>query len=154
MLHHQFVREVGIAFGILKPTAGKQCGGKPLTTDSSAWIFWVALVMWLFALHFFTVRAHCTCSTTRDLTSAAIAVRVKNIMTVENRFTIVHWCECFLKKFLWCSWYDRVAKTCDNWGWDGMDWELTSESPCKSVPRASKLMPILSAHSFTERLHY
>lgn len=91
MLHHQLVREVGVAFGTLKPTAGKQCGGTPfLMTGPLDWFVWFVLLVGCFALHLFTVRAHCTCSTTRDPTSTAITVRVKIIMAVENQITIGH----------------------------------------------------------------
>lgn len=59
----QLVRQVGIAFGILKPIAGKLVFGEaPLTTDPLA-LASVCLVL-LFALYFFITRAlaHCTCS--------------------------------------------------------------------------------------------
>lgn len=83
MLHHQLVREVGVAYGILKPTAGKQYGGTSLTTDlASVWF------VWLLALNLFTVKAHCTCSMTRD--PMAITLRADIIMAVENRITIEH----------------------------------------------------------------
>ena len=106
MLHHQSVREVGIASGILKPIAGKQYGGSVSLPIDSVLLLPSVCLLSLFAPYFFIVRAHCTCSTARDPSSTAInaSVRVKNIMVqvVENQVITIVYMRTFI--YLRCSW--------------------------------------------------
>jgi hypothetical protein len=98
-------RDVGGSFGILKPRAGKQLEPDelgPLLAGPLVTVLFVVLFVFVefefefFGLHFFTVRlvrAHRTCSTTRDdPTSTAItytvSLRVKITMAVEDQITV------------------------------------------------------------------